>query len=262
MQTADVARHWEENAERWTAQARAGLDVYRDALNTPAFLAFLPDVSGLGGLDIGCGEGSNTRLVAERGAAMRGIDVAPTFLRHAREMERQDPRGIVYDLADAAALPFADGAFDFATAFMSLMDVADQPGALGEAARVLKPGGFLQFSILHPCFVPPRRRNLRDLAGRVVAIEIADYFRETNGDVERWWFTALPVSDRATVPPFAVPRFHRTLASWLGMIVAAGFVLEALAEPMADEATAARVPEVADTRVAPIFLHLRLRKPN
>jgi SAM-dependent methyltransferase len=183
-------------------------------------------------------------------------------LRHARETERQDPRGIVYDLADAAALPFADGTFDFATAFMSLMDVADQPGALGEAARVLKPGWFLQFSILHPCFVPPRRRNVRDPAGQVIAIEIADYFRETNGDVERWWFTALPVSECVTVPPFAVPRFHRTLACWLGMIVAAGFVLEALVEPMADEATTERVPEVADTRIAPIFLHLRVRKPS
>jgi hypothetical protein len=46
------------------------------------------------------------------------------------------------------------------------------------------------------------------------------------------------------------------------MIVAAGFVLEALVEPMADEATTERVPEVADTRIAPIFLHLRVRKPS
>ncbi len=47
--------------------ARAGFDVYRDALNTPAFLAVLPDVRGQRGLDVGCGEGHNTRLLAERG---------------------------------------------------------------------------------------------------------------------------------------------------------------------------------------------------
>jgi SAM-dependent methyltransferase len=262
VDTIEVARHWEENAERWTAQSRAGLDVYRDALNTPAFLAFLPDVNGLDGLDIGCGEGSNTRKVAERGARMHAIDVAPTFVRHARETEAADPRGIRYQVADATALPFPDASFDFATAFMCLMDVADQPAALREAARVLRPGGFLQFSILHPCFVPPRRRNARDADGRVVAVEIADYFRETDGEMERWWLTGVPASDRASVPPFAVPRFHRTLTSWVGMITGAGLAIEALAEPMADDATALAVPAVADTRVAPLFLHARARKPD
>ncbi len=48
--------------------ARAGYDVFRDHLNTPAFFALLPDVAGLSGLDIGCGEGHNTRLLARRGA--------------------------------------------------------------------------------------------------------------------------------------------------------------------------------------------------
>jgi trans-aconitate methyltransferase len=41
-----------------------GHDIYRDHLNTPAFFAMLPDVEGLAGLDIGCGEGHNTRLLA------------------------------------------------------------------------------------------------------------------------------------------------------------------------------------------------------
>jgi Methyltransferase domain len=68
---------WEANAETWTRQARAGYDVYRDALNTPAFLAMLPAISDLHGLDIGCGEGSNTRELARLGAQMHAIDIAP-----------------------------------------------------------------------------------------------------------------------------------------------------------------------------------------
>lgn len=39
MEAEDVARYWETNAEAWSRQSRAGHDVYRDALNTPAFLA-------------------------------------------------------------------------------------------------------------------------------------------------------------------------------------------------------------------------------
>ena len=60
MKHTDVKRYWEENAEAWTRLSRRGYDVYRDHLNTPAFLAMLPDVRGLAGLDIGCGEGNNT----------------------------------------------------------------------------------------------------------------------------------------------------------------------------------------------------------
>lgn len=261
MDDSEVGRYWEANAEAWTRQSRAGYDVYRDALNTPAFLAMLPAVAGLSGLDIGCGEGSNTRRVAGLGARMQGIDIAPTFIRHAAEAESADPRGITYRVASATALPFPAATFDFAVSFMAMMDVADQQAALREAARVLRPGGFLQFSILHPCFVPPYRRNIRDEAGNPVAVQVARYFDGRDGDLESWHFGTLPADERAGVAPFTVPRFHRTLSEWVEMTVAAGFVIEAMGEPKADEALAAAEPHVADTRVAPIFLHFRLRKP-
>ena len=148
MKQAEVAQYWEANAETWTRHVRAGYDIYRDGLNTPAFLDLLPSVDGLFGLDIGCGEGSNTRELVRLGARMNAIDVAPTFVRHAREAERAEPLGIAYLVADATDLPFASGSFDFATAFMSMMDMADHGAAMCEAARILRPGGFLQFSIL------------------------------------------------------------------------------------------------------------------
>ena len=261
MDAKAVAEHWEANAENWTRYSRAGYDKYRDALNTPAFLAFLPDVTGLKGLDVGCGEGTNTRAVAGRGADMTGLDIAPTFLRHAREMEASDPRGIDYVLGDGLTLPFPDASFHFATAFMSMMDMSDQAGVLREVFRVIRPGGFFQFSILHPCFVPPRRRNIRNEAGEPIAVQLSDYFRETNGEVETWIFSTIPEEERAALRPFSVPRFHRTLTTWVSMITAAGFTIAAIEEPMADEATAAAVPTVADTRVAPIFIYFQLRKP-
>lgn len=260
MDSVAVGAYWEANAAEWTRQSRAGFDVYRDALNTPTFLAMLPPVEGLTGLDIGCGEGTNTRRVAARAAKMVAVDIAPTFIAHAEASEAADPRGIDYKLADAVLLPFEEASFDFATAFMSMMDVPDQQAALMEAFRVLKPGGFFQFSILHPCFVPPVRRNIRSASGEPVAVEIADYFRRTNGDVETWHFSSLPKEDREGIEPFRVPRFHRTMSDWVSMCVAAGFAIEAFGEPMADEALAAREPVVADTRIAPIFLHIRLRK--
>ncbi|WP_349961745.1 methyltransferase domain-containing protein [Rhizobium sp. ZPR3] len=261
MNANDVAAHWESNAETWTIYSRAGYDKYRDALNTPAFLNMLPPVAGLKGLDLGCGEGSNTRAVARLGAPMTGLDIAPTFVRYARETEMQDPLGIDYVLGNGQSIDFPDASFDFVTAFMSMMDMADQQGALKEIERILRPGGFLQFSILHPCFVPPTRKNIRNETGEAVAVQIADYFDESTGRIDRWIFSTIPAEERAQLTPFSIPRFHRTLTSWVSMIVNAGLTIEAFGEPMASSEVALAEPIVADTRIAPIFLHIRARKP-
>lgn len=261
MDQAEAAAYWEGNAENWTRFVRAGYDVYRDALNTPAFLAMLPSVAGLDGLDIGCGEGANTRQLARLGARMTGIDVAPTFIRHAQDAEDAEPLGIVYQIADATQLPFPSDSFGFAAAFMSLMDVPDPARAVCEAARILRRGGFLQFSIVHPCFAPPYRKVLRNADGTTRAIEVARYFDSADGEIETWCFSSLPLEVKNSTEPFRVPRFHRTLSQWVQAIVAAGLVIEAFAEPSASPEVAAAHPKVEDTRVAPLFLHIRARKP-
>ena len=143
---------------------------------------------------------------------------------------------------------------------MSMMDMSRQDKALAEAARVLKPGGFLQFSILHPCFAPPYRKVLRDDAGQIRAIEVGRYFDGIDGEIETWRFGAAPAEVKASVVPFRVPRFHRTLSEWVAMIVVAGLTIEHMAEPHVDAETARAIPYLADTHIVPLFLHIRARK--
>ncbi|NLW50809.1 MAG: methyltransferase domain-containing protein [Candidatus Brocadiaceae bacterium] len=262
MDDREVGRYWNRNADGWTRLARAGWDVYRDQFNTPAFMAMLPDVTGLVGLDIGCGEGHNTRLMAKRGARMTAIDIAERFIQHAREAEEAEPLGIDYHLASALELPFPAEAFDFAAATVSLMDVPETDKALAEAFRVLKPGGFLQFSITHPCFDTPHRRNLRDEAGRTYAIEVGDYFRNLEGSVSRWLFQAAPAEEKKGIPDFETPVFHRTLSQWLNMLIDAGFVPERVEEPRPSDEVVERCPAVQDAQVVAYFLHVRVRKPG
>ena len=262
MDHEEIGRFWDANAEAWTRLARAGFDVYRDYLNTPAFLAMLPDVAGLAGLDIGCGEGHNTRRLARRGARMTAVDIAETFVTYAREAEADGPLGIDYRVASALALPFPDRSFDFATAFMSLMDVPETGRALAEAGRVLKPGGFLQFSITHPCFDTPHRRNLRDAGGRTYAIEVGDYFRNLEGEVSEWLFSAAPPEAKAGLPPFRTPRFTRTLSQWVNLLLDSGLLLERLAEPRPGDEVVRACPAVQDAQVVSYFLHVRARRPG
>ena len=248
---------WNANAGSWTELSRAGFDVYRDLVNTPAFFAMLPTVAECSGLDLGCGEGHNTRLLAERGANVVAIDIADVFVAAASAFRGG---GVRYVIADGATLPFASGSFDFVTAFMSLMDVGDPESTLRELQRVLVPGGFVQFSVMHPATATPIRRWLNDGSGRREALAIGDYFVE--GPVtERWTFGTAPADVRARHQPFTITYARRTLTGWVNAVLAAGLSIDAIAEPHADEQTARDHPEVADTRIAPYFLILRARKP-
>ena len=260
MNHEEARRHWNANADAWTQLARAGYDVYRDHLNTPAFLEMLPDVRGLAGLDIGCGEGHNTRLLADRGAKVSAVDIAERFIHYASEAERKHPRGIDYHVASAVELPFAASTFDFATGFMSLMDIPATDRVLAEAYRVLRPGGFLQFSISHPCFTTPHRRNLRNERGITYAIEVGDYFRVLDGEIEEWTFGAAPPEIRAGLRPFTTPRFTRPLSEWLNLVIQAGFAVERVAEPRPGDDAVRDHPSLQDAQVVPYFLHIRARK--
>ena len=262
MDHLEAGRFWDGNADTWTALARGGYDTYRDHLNTPAFFGMLPTVGGLAGLDIRCGEGHNTRLLAEEGARVTALDISPKFVRHACVAERLDPLGIAYLTASAVRLPFGASTFDFATGFMSFMDVPETECVIREAYRVLRPGGFLQFSITHPCFDTPHRRNMRDRDGVTYAIEVGDYFTNLHGAVGEWVFSSAPPAATEGLSKLRTPRFTRTLSQWLNALVETGFVIERVEEPRPADAVVAEYPNLQDAQVVAYFLHLRARKPS
>jgi SAM-dependent methyltransferase len=259
MDDNEVGRYWDATAPAWTKLARAGYDVYRDLLNTPAFLDLLPDVTGRAGLDVGCGEGANTRLVAGRGARMTGVDISSVFVAMSDAAGRELDPPVRTLRASGQALPFGAGRFDFAVAFMCLMDMPRPDLALAEMYRVVRPGGFVQFSIEHPFSTMPTRDWVRDEDGRKLALAVGGYF-EQGESISRWIFGAAPAEVRAGLPLFEVPRFRRTLADWLNMLAAAGWRLEEVAEPRVTAEMAAAHPDMADTRIVPYFLHVRARR--
>ena len=99
--------------------------------------------AGDAGLDVGCGAGDEVRLIAERvgpsGRAV-GVDVNEGLLATARD---RTPGGleVTFLLADAHALPFADGEFAAARVERALQHMADPNSAIAEMARVVRSGG-------------------------------------------------------------------------------------------------------------------------
>jgi ubiquinone/menaquinone biosynthesis C-methylase UbiE len=256
MHRSENRETWNANAEAWTTLSRAGFDVYRDLVNTPAFFAILPDVKGRVCLDLGCGEGHNTRMLAGRGARVVGLDISDVFVQ-AAAAAGGDVSG--YTVADAGDLPFGAATFDAVTAFMSLMDVPDPDRTLREISRVLKPGGFVQFSVVHPATSTPVRRWVSDDAGEREALAVGGYFIE-GPQTEKWIFKRAQEELRDRFTPFTIISARRTVSSWINAVVSAGLVIEGAAEPCADLSTADAHPEVADTRIVPFFFHIRARR--
>lgn len=94
-------------------------------------------------LDVGCGSGWATRLLAEYAVNGRvtGIDISDEMIRVARESSHSF-RNAEFQLASAEQLPFTDGEFTHAFSMESLYYYANMPAALKEIHRVLQPGGF------------------------------------------------------------------------------------------------------------------------
>ena len=165
---------WEPEAENWVRWAcgpqHDAYWFYRDGF----FDQLLPS-PGQGTVEIGCGEGRVARDLASRGHRVVGIDSSLTLLHYARSASADS----VYVLGDGAALPFVDECFDLAVAYNSLQVVADMPGTVAEAARVLVPGGRLCFCVSHP--LTDMGRFLGDEPHVDFAIRL-DYFKNQRVD--------------------------------------------------------------------------------
>ncbi len=265
-----VARYWDENANVWADHVRQGWDTYREHFNNPAFFEFMGDLGRKTVLDAGCGEGYNTRLFARSGARMTGVDISERMIELARQEEQREPLGIRYEVASFSDLGiFNDGrrtsrAFDAVVSSMALMDGPDFEGAVKEIFRVLRPGGELMFSIIHPCFMTRGYGWVCDEDENPAGITVSHYF-DREPWAEHWRFSKAPGSENAAfaseVEPFAVPRFPRTLSDYLNALIEAGFTLKRIQEPRPSQEMCEKHPWLQKWRDhAAIFLYVRAEK--
>jgi len=122
------------------------------------------DVRGTRWLDAGCGSGTLTRWLFQRGARVVGVDGAPEMVRTAeaaRQSQADEGGDLQFQVANLEDLPFPDGSFD-GVLCSSVLEYATEPKSwLNEIARVTKPGGILMISV-------PNARSLVRLGLRAV----------------------------------------------------------------------------------------------
>ena len=211
---------FEAIADEWLAHVHDQRNAWF-GVNAAAFVERLPPL-GRATLEIGCGEGRFGRALVSLGHRVTGVGLSPTLATLAR-------RSFEVVEADAAALPFDDRSFDLVVAFMSLMDVDDMPGAVGEAARVLEPRGRFSAAIVHSVLS----------AGEGEPFTIAGSYLE-----QRRYREKLITSE------LEFDSWHRPLEAYTRAFEDAGLLIESLRELQG-----VRRPHL------PISLHLHAVKP-
>lgn len=127
-------------------------------------LSLLPDLTGVTLLDAGCGTGRYLEQTRALGARAVGVDLSSTMLAHARAGSGSLIR------ADLRALPIHAASVDVVVCGLALGDVPDLERAVAELACVLRPGGCLVYSVVHPSGAAAGWSRSFDAGGRRVAI--------------------------------------------------------------------------------------------
>jgi ubiquinone/menaquinone biosynthesis C-methylase UbiE len=162
-------------------------------------------------LEIGGGTGANLPFY---GPAVKSLTVTDPEVPMVRRLERNArARSPLIRVLRAPAedLPFNDGVFDVAVSTLVLCTVNDQPRALRELRRVLRPGGTLLF-LEHVRSHDPRRARSQDRANvlaRIVA-HGCNCNRSTLESIQQAGFTVTEI-ERGEIPK--VPRFLRPLVA-------------------------------------------------
>jgi SAM-dependent methyltransferase len=148
-------RAWDEHSAAYQAEHGPQLEASGGAAwgvwQLPeAELAVLGDVRGLDVLEFGCGAAQWSIALAALGASVTGLDNSARQLEHARTLMAQ--AGVDFPLvhANAEATPFDDASFDVIICDHGAMTFADPNLTVPEAARLLRPGGKLAFSMSTP----------------------------------------------------------------------------------------------------------------
>lgn len=133
----------------------------------PEVSGLIPELKARGvrrALDLGCGVGRHSLLLAEHGFAVDAIDGSAAGTGYAREAARARALPLTVHQGGADALPFADGSFDFVLSWNVIYHGTPEEARhrLDEIRRVLKPAALYQGTML-----PKRNSNFG--RGRLVA---------------------------------------------------------------------------------------------
>jgi len=224
---SEIASQWDLIASSRDAQIASGVDISYHRVLVPTLLDLIA-LSYVGRIvDLGCGTGRITELLADRAGEVVGVDVSSESIRMAKERCRcANVRFVAASIEEFSTIPEV-GQFDLAVANMVLMDVPDLSASLDAIASLVRPGGTFVFTITHPCFWPMYAGYAQE----------PWYRYESETMVEGLFAVSLSELDAPTT------HVHRPLNAYLNSLSTRGFVPVELREPFPEKAIESLYPE-------------------
>jgi SAM-dependent methyltransferase len=237
---SEQREHWERHAGWWQEGFTGGADPEYEEQILPLADEVLAGFDRV--LDVGCGEGQVGRRLARNGAtAVVGVDPSRAQLAEARRRAG----GSAFARAEAAALPFADSAFDAAVACLVFEHIRAVDDAIAEVARVLRPGGRFAFFLNHPLLQVPNSGWIDD--------QVLD-------PPEQYWRIGPYLVEDETLeqvaPGVFLPFIHRPLSRYVNAMAGNGLVVTHMDEPAPPPGFVAKAAEYEQSATIPRLLLL------
>ncbi|MDR6555639.1 class I SAM-dependent methyltransferase [Paenibacillus qinlingensis] len=206
----------------------------------PVLRTMLPTLQGKRVLDLGCGYGWHCKYAREQGAeSVVGVDISEKMLAYASA--NNNDTGIEYRRLAIEDIDFAAGEFDVVVSSLALHYVEQFEAVCRQVQHCLADGGTFVLSVEHPVFT---------------ARAAQDWHYGPEGERMHW-----PVDDYqeeglrvARFLDHDVVKYHRTLATYMNVLMDAGFQITKLAEPQPTQEALDQYPEMRDETRRPIFL--------
>lgn len=196
----------------------------------------LPALTNTRILDLGCGFGWFARWAREqRAASVLGLDVSEKMLERAASMTND--AAVAYRRADLESVDLPVAGFDLVFSSLAFHYIRHLDRLWHTAHEALVPGGWFVFSVEHPVHTAPSR-PIWDAAQQAWLLD--RYMQE--GERRNQWLGA------------EVAKQHRTIATYLNLLIVSGFTIRRLIEWSPSEEQIATRPEWSEFRHRPMFL--------
>lgn len=248
---------WGGVAEWYDKHLEKGSDTYHDKVVHPNLLRMLGDVKGKQVLDLACGQGIFSRLMADRGAGVVGVDLGKELIEMAEKRNKEYKFKIHYYHSPSHDLYMVkDATKDLAVCVLAIQNIEKLQETIQEVSRVLKKGGRFLLVLNHPSFRNPTHTHWRyDENEDRQYRRVEEYLSESKIKID---MTPGSKNDKK----FTV-TFHRPLQVYMKAFAKYGFAIARLEEWGSHRESQSGPRKAAEDKARkeiPLFLALELIK--
>jgi len=257
---AAASTSWENVAE-WYGTHLSAPGTYQTEVVWPGAMRLLGVGEGKSFIDVACGEGTFAQMISKQGGAVVGLDASPTLIRQAQMKKMRNADFVVGDASrfahqfDGSQKGFDKRVFDGAAMILAAQNIEDLNAAFAHTSKVLVKGAPFVIVLNHPAFRVPRQSSWGFEDDRKLMYRRVDSYLTEN---------AIPmIMNPGSSNSVKTTSFHRPIASYITMLVANGFVVDALEEWVSHKESTSGPRAKAENRIRkeiPMFLAIRGRK--